>query len=88
MSANNIINLAQAAGLDPFKYCYESDVDAAIAELREGYYPDSDTLSRPGAPSEQRPAYYPVCRTPEELALAYALRPDGIVGGPILREAA
>lgn len=81
------MNLAQTAGLDPFKYRHQDDIDGAIKDLREGYYPESDILARPNAPLEQRPAYYPVCRTPEELVLAYALRPDGIVGGPVLQEA-
>lgn len=81
-----ILYLAEQAGIDSFKDRYTHDVEGAVGELIERYYPDAWMFLDKTRPIGEWPRYDPVCETPAELALAYALRPDGIIGGPVLAE--
>jgi hypothetical protein len=75
--ALDILRLADNAGSDVFQDRYLSDQEGAVTELQERYYPDAWMFA---VTDGGRPIYSEkvVCSTPGELALARALRPDGI----------
>jgi hypothetical protein len=76
--APHIAHLASEAGIDPFKNRYSEDLDGAFYELEDRYYPEASIFADPTQPVEEWPHYRIICKTPQELALVYALRPEGV----------
>jgi hypothetical protein len=84
-NASQVLRLADEAGVDMFSNRYLSDQQGAMGELQDRYYPDSATFA---VPSGERPvaSYRVVCTTPAELALAHALRPNGVSAEILLEQ--
>lgn len=49
-----------------------------LKATREKHYPDAWMFADPSRPVGEQPFYRVFCRTPEELAVAYTVKPEGV----------
>jgi hypothetical protein len=80
----HVLHLADEVGIDTFGNRNLNDQDGAVAELQDRYYPDAWMLASTTRPINERPHYRVICKSPSELALAYALRPQGVTARIVL----